>query len=153
MMWKRLAVTVAAVGMTIGLNVTPASAAASTSAFEGMPDTGNCLDFRADFGPYVTDCNYGDYQSWYWDNGIAYTALRQKATGLCLTARNGLIAMKECQAADDAAYWSVQKNDTVGALIKNSVTGTCLARNANDRVQLSTCTGGPSQRWWIWYLA
>ncbi|MFG2721520.1 ricin-type beta-trefoil lectin domain protein [Streptomyces sp. NPDC048416] len=153
MVWKRLALIVAAAGMTAGLSVTPAGAAASTSTFEGMPNTGKCLDYRADYGPYVFGCNYGDYQSWYWDNSIAYTALRQRATGLCLTARNGLIAMKQCLADDAAALWSVQKDDTVGALIKNSVTHTCLARNTNDRVQLSTCTGGPSQRWKIQYSA
>ncbi|WP_177181523.1 RICIN domain-containing protein [Streptomyces sp. TLI_105] len=153
MVGKRLAVIFAAVGMTIGLNATSASAAAAKSVFEGMPDTGKCLDYRADYGPYVTGCNYGDYQTWYWDNSLPKTALRQKATGLCLTARNGLIAMKQCLADDQAAYWSVQKDATVGALIKNSVTNTCLARNANDRVQLSTCTGGPSQRWRDWDIA
>jgi hypothetical protein len=153
MVWQRLAVIAAVAGMAIGLNATSASAAAARSTFEGMPYSGKCLDYRADYGPYVFGCNNGDYQTWYWDDSIAYTALRQKATGSCLTARNGLIAMKPCLADDAAAYWSVQKNDTLGALIKNSVTGTCLARNTNDRVQLSTCTGGPSQRWSISAIA
>lgn len=151
-MWKKLAVLVAAAGMMTGLNAPPASAAAARSAFEAMPSTSKCLDYRADFGPYVTGCNWGGYQTWYWDDGISYTALRQKATGLCLTARNGLIAMKPCLADDSAAYWSVDV-DLEGALIKNSVTHTCLARNTNDRVQLSTCTGGPSQRWGVWSVA
>lgn len=142
-----MAVIVAAVGMTIGLNVPSASAEATRTAFEGMPYTNKCLDYRADFGPYVTDCNYGGYQTWYWDYSITYTALRQKATGLCLTARSGLIAMKPCLADDEAAYWSVQGDSLLGYLIKNSVTRTCVARNTSDRVHLSTCTGGPSQRW------
>lgn len=149
MAWKKLAVIVAAAGMMMGLNAPPASAAAARSAFEGMPNTYKCLDYRADVGPYVTDCNFGGYQTWYWDDGRNYTALRQKATGLCLTARNGLIAMKPCLADDAAAYWSVQVG-AEGALIKNSATQTCLARNTLDRVQLSTCTGGTSQRWAVW---
>lgn len=151
MVWKRLAVIVAAVGMMVGLNVPSANAAPARSMFEGMPSTWKCLDFRADpgFGVYVTGCNWGGYQTWYWDDGLDYTALRQKATGLCLTARSGLIAMKPCLADDRAAYWSVQV-DAEGALIKNSVTHTCVARNTSDRVQLSTCTGGPSQRWGVW---
>ncbi|GHE99170.1 hypothetical protein GCM10014715_64230 [Streptomyces spiralis] len=68
-------------------------------------------------------------------------------TGLCLTARNGLLAMKPCLADDPAAYWRVTKDNWLVAQIKNSVTGTCLARNKFNRVQLSVCTGGDSQRW------
>jgi hypothetical protein len=145
-----MAVIVAAVGITIGPNVPSASAETARTSFEAMPYTNQCLDYRADFGPYVTDCNKGAYQTWYWDYSITYTALRQKATGLCLTARNGLIAMKPCLADDEAAYWSVQGDSISGRLIKNSVTNTCLARNTSDRVRLSTCTGGPSQRWAPW---
>lgn len=149
-MLKKLAVIGAAAGMMIGLNAPPASAAAARGMFEAMPSTWKCLDYRADYGPYVTTCNWGAYQTWYWDDELTYTALRQKATGLCLTARNGLIAMKPCLADDLAAYWSVDYDVDLGALVKNSVTKTCLARNTADRVQLSTCTGGPSQRWAPW---
>jgi Ricin-type beta-trefoil lectin domain len=152
MVWQRLAVIAAAVGMAIGLNITPANAAAARSAFEGMKDTRKCLDYRADYGPYVLGCNWGDYQTWYWDDSNAYTALRNKATGVCLTARNGLLAAKPCLADDAAAYWRVTKNDVSVAQIKNSVTGTCLARNNLDRAQLSDCTGGDSQQWRIWTI-
>ncbi|WP_030186681.1 RICIN domain-containing protein [Streptomyces sp. NRRL S-813] len=138
---------VAAVSMAIGLNVPSANAAATRSAFQATPYTAGCLDYNADYGPYVIQCNWGDYQTWYNDDALAYTALRQKATGLCLTARNGLLAMKPCLADDPAAYWRVTKDNWLVAQIKNSVTGTCLARNKFNRVQLSVCTGGDSQRW------
>lgn len=150
MLWKKMAVIVATVGIAVGLNVPSASAVAVRTVFEGMPDTDKCLDYRADFGPYVTGCNYGGYQTWYWDNATASTALRQKGTGLCLTARNGLIAMKPCLADDAAAYWYVAMEGGSGLMMKNVVTQTCVARNTLDRVQLSTCTGGPSQRWAAW---
>jgi hypothetical protein len=151
MVLKRLAVIVAAVGVTIGLNVTPASARTYVSAFESV-DTQKCLDYRSDWGyPYLTDCNWGNYQRWYWTSGITYTALRQQATGLCLTARNGRSEMKPCRADDAAAYWSVQ-DSPAGMLIKNSVTKTCLARDQYDWAKLTTCTGGPSQRWTMWEL-
>ncbi|MDQ0605496.1 hypothetical protein QF037_009929 [Streptomyces canus] len=145
MLWKKMAVIAATVGIAIGLNVPSASAVSVRTVFKGMPDTNKCLDYRADFGPYVTGCNYGGYQTWYWDTGTAFTALRQKGTGLCLTARNGLIAMKPCSADDTAAYWKMEGDSSL--MIKNVVTLTCVARNTLDRVQLSTCTGGPSQRW------
>jgi hypothetical protein len=149
-----MAVIVAAAGMAIGLTtVTPANAAAARTAFAAMPEKlDKCLDYRADTGPYITKCNFGDYQAWYWDDGIAYTALHQKATGLCLTARNGLLAMKPCLANDAAAFWRVQQGVDGVSVIKNSVTGTCLARNLSDLVQLSTCTGGDSQQWEIVYI-
>lgn len=150
MAWKRLAVIVAAAAMMTGLNVPSATAAAARSAFEGVPRTNKCLDYRSDpgFGVYLTDCNGGGYQTWYWDDALDYTALRQKATGLCLTVRSGLLAMKPCLAGDKAAYWSVQLY-AEGAMILNKATETCLARNTLDRVQLSFCTGGTSQRWTV----
>ncbi|MGA5194509.1 RICIN domain-containing protein [Streptomyces exfoliatus] len=150
-MLKKLAVIGAAAGMMIGLNAPPASAAGARGMFEAMPSTWKCLDYRADYGPYVTTCNGGSYQTWDWadDYGV-WTSVRQEATGLCLTARNGLIAMKPCLGGDLAAFWSIDNDYYLGALIKNTVTKTCLARNTADRVQLSTCTGGPSQRWKPW---
>ncbi|MCX4780366.1 RICIN domain-containing protein [Streptomyces sp. NBC_01264] len=66
---------------------------------------------------------------------------------LCLTLRNGQPTMKACSAADQAALWAIDDTSTAGALIKNKVSHTCLARTANDRVNAATCTGGPSQRW------
>ncbi|MFJ7266319.1 RICIN domain-containing protein [Streptomyces sp. NPDC099050] len=145
---RKLAAVGVGVVVAVGLSGAPASAAPSSSAFQDRSATPKCLDFRADFGPYVTRCNYDAYQVGYWDdNAIAHTALRQRATELCLTLRNGQPAMKACSAADRAALWAVDDTSTAGALIKNEVSGTCLARTTTDRVNAATCTGGPSQ-WW-----
>ncbi|MEV6954192.1 RICIN domain-containing protein [Streptomyces sp. NPDC051183] len=144
---KKLAAVGVGVVVVVGLSSTPASATPSSSAFQDRSSPAKCLDFRADFGPYVTTCNYDSYQVWYWDNAIAHTALRQRATKLCLTLRNGQPTMKPCAAADQAALWAVDDTSTAGALIKNKVSGRCLARMENDRVNATTCTGGASQRW------
>lgn len=112
-------------------------------------DHRGCLDFRADYGPYVFNCNHTSYQRWYWNDDYEYTALRQKATGLCLTLRNGQLTMKPCSAADDAAMWQI--DETEPRLIRNRVSRKCLARTPNDRVSTATCTGGDSQRWTTTY--
>lgn len=144
---RKLAAVGVGVVVAVGLSGAPASAAPSSSAFQDRSVPEKCLDFRADFGPYVTKCNYDAYQVWYWDNEIAYTAMRQRATKLCLTLRNGQPTMKACSAADQAALWAIDDTSTAGALIKNKVSHTCLARTTNDRVNAATCAGGPSQRW------
>lgn len=107
------------------------------SAFQDRSASPKCRDFRADFGPYVTTYNYDAYQDWYWDNAIAHTALRQRATKLCLTLRNGQPTMKPCSAADQAALWAIDDTSTAGALIKDKVSGTCRARRSNDRRSLA----------------
>jgi hypothetical protein len=143
MLRKKLTAVGVGVVVAVGLNGAPASAVASSSAFQDPSSSPKCLDFRADIGPYVTRCNYDEYQVWYWDNAIAHTALRQRATKLCLTLRNGQPTMKPCAAADQAALWAIDATSQ----IKNKVSGTCLARMTNDRVNATTCTGGTSQRW------
>ncbi|MFI6730531.1 RICIN domain-containing protein [Streptomyces sp. R-74717] len=150
MLLRRLATTGAVIGLAVGLSNTPASAVPRSSVFVNQAQPVKCLDFRADYGPYTFGCNYGDYQTWYWNDDYEYTALRQKATGLCLTLRNGQLTMKPCAAADQAAFWNVT-NSPSGALIKNAVSHKCLARTAtvNDLVSTATCTGGSSQRWFI----
>lgn len=147
MLLRKLAAVGVGVVVAVGLGGAPASAVASSSAFQDRSSSAKCLDFRADLGPYVTTCNYDDYQVWYWDNAIAHTALRQRASKPCLTLRNGQPTMKSCAAADQAALWAIDDTSAAGALIKNKVSGTCLARTANDRVNATTCTGGASQRW------
>ncbi|MGR4850636.1 RICIN domain-containing protein [Streptomyces sp. LARHCF252] len=150
MILSRLAAVGAVVGLALGLSSAPASAAPRTSAFENQAPAGACLDFRADYGPYVFNCNGTDYQKWHWNDEIRLTVLRQVATKLCLTLRNGELTMKPCAAADEAALWSVDTSSPGGALIQNSVTHKCLARGTNDRVSTALCTGGPSQRWLVW---
>jgi hypothetical protein len=146
---KRLAVVAAVVGLAVGFGSPPASATAVTNRFQNYAGSQACLDFRADYGLYVFGCNYSDYQKWHWDNDLEYTALRQKATGLCLTVRNDQPTMKPCLAADQAAYWQVGSDYPYGGrLIQNSVTHKCLARMANNLINTATCTGGESQRWW-----
>lgn len=148
MLLKKLAAVGATVVVAAGLSAVPASAAPVTGALinaAGDVNNPSCLDFRADRGPYVTTCNGGDYQRWYWNNNIAHTALRQAATRLCLTVRNGQPTMKPCAATDQAALWAI---DRFGLrTIKNKVSGQCLARPPNDNLYMATCTGGASQRW------
>ncbi|MCX4538145.1 RICIN domain-containing protein (plasmid) [Streptomyces sp. NBC_00841] len=146
MLKKRLAAVGAVVGLTVGLGSTPASAEPVITSFANYAGAMACLDFRADYGPYVFGCNHTDYQMWYWAEGDEYTALRQKATKLCLTVRNDQPTMKPCAAADQAAVWQISSSNP--RLIQNSATHKCLARMANDRLNTTTCTGGESQRWW-----
>ncbi|KJK38264.1 hypothetical protein UK15_18650 [Streptomyces variegatus] len=154
MLLKRLAVVGAAVGLAVSLNTTPAGAIPRSTFFESaMPDR-LCLDYRADYGPYAFGCNKTAYQWWYWDDDYEVTALRQKATRLCLTLRNGVLTMKPCNADDDAAMWFVSSDPGAGSTIMNAVSRKCLARMPYDGkkhpVSTSTCTGGPSQRWHWW---
>jgi hypothetical protein len=152
---RRLATIGAVVGLAMGLTSTSASAVPQRTKFANDASPAyHCLDFRADYGPYVYECNNSTYQQWYWNDEFEYKALRQKATGLCLVSRNGEATMKPCSAADDAALWLFDDSHTsAGTTIRNAVSNKCLARMANDRVNTTTCTGGPSQRWHIWYPA
>ncbi|UXY31966.1 RICIN domain-containing protein [Streptomyces sp. HUAS TT20] len=152
MVLKRLAAVGAVVGLAVGLSSTPASAAPVTTAFQNSAGSKACLDFRADYGPYVFSCNLGAYQKWHWDNDYEYTALRQVATKLCLTLRNDQLTMKPCAAADKAALWQISSSTTAGRTIQNSVSHKCLARTANDRVSTAVCTGGTSQRWIVRFV-
>ncbi|MEU8991915.1 RICIN domain-containing protein [Streptomyces sp. NPDC048558] len=147
MLLKRLAAVGAVVALAVGLSSTPASAVPRTTGFQNQATDKPCLDFRADYGPYVFNCNGTDYQKWHWNDDFEYSALRQVATRLCLTLRNDQLTMKPCAAADDAALWQIDETDP--RLIRNMVSRKCLARMANDRVSTAPCTGGNSQRWSI----
>lgn len=148
MFLKRLAAVGAVVGLALGLSSSPASAAPVTTRFISYAGDRACLDFNADWGVWVFNCNWGDYQNWHWNDDDEYTALRQVATKLCLTLRNGLVTMKPCAAADQAALWQITSYaDPAGRMIQNSVNHQCLARMANARVNTAPCTGGASQRW------
>jgi hypothetical protein len=145
MLLKRLAAVGASVALAVGLSSAPASAIPRTTGFKNQATDKPCLDFRADYGPYVFNCNSTDYQRWHWNDDYEYTPLRQVATKLCLTLRNDQLTMKPCAAADAAALWTI--DETEPALIRNGVSHKCLARMANDRVSTAPCTGGNSQRW------
>ncbi|MFI9772428.1 ricin-type beta-trefoil lectin domain protein [Streptomyces sp. NPDC052415] len=58
---------------------------------------------------YVTGCNGGYYQKWYYDPSVM-TALRQRATDLCLTVRSGQPVMRSCSASASAAFWHVESD-------------------------------------------
>ncbi|WP_273634089.1 RICIN domain-containing protein [Streptomyces muensis] len=153
MFLRKLAAVGAVVGLAVGLSSTPASAIPQRTSFENQAPEGSCLDFRADYGPYVFGCNGTTYQQWYWDDDYEVTALRQRATGLCLTLRNGQLTMKNCLADDAAAMWFIDTSShSAGATITNYVSRKCLARTANNLVTTATCTGGNSQRWVWWNL-
>ncbi|MEV6840536.1 RICIN domain-containing protein [Streptomyces sp. NPDC051133] len=148
MLVNRLAAVGVGIVLAVGLSSGPANAASVTTRFENQVEPLKCLDFRADRGVYVTGCNSGDYQKWIWSRTPDFTALRQVATRLCLTLRNGQVTMKPCAAADKAALWSVIETPN-GTQLVNSVSGTCLARLANDNVHVARCTFGDSQRWLV----
>ncbi|MFE6739702.1 RICIN domain-containing protein [Streptomyces tubercidicus] len=152
MLLKKVAAVGAVVGLTVGLSSAPATAAPVTTAFQNSAGKRACLDFRADYGPYVFYCNLGEYQKWHWDNEYEYTALRQVATKLCLTLRNDRLTMKPCAAADKAALWQISSSTPAGRTLRNSVNHKCLARMKNDRVSTAPCSGGTSQRWLVRYV-
>ena len=143
----------AAVGATallaLGLGMTPANAA-QYMHLQNVA-THECLDFRADFGPYVTGCNEGAFQTWIMTLGIAATAMRQQATQLCLVARNGQPVMRDCLAGDDAALWEMISTP-VGSEVRNKVTRTCLVAGSGSihHVSLGECTGGDSRQWTLY---
>jgi hypothetical protein len=147
----KLVAVVVGVVLATGLSSAPANAVPTTTLFENQAPGGWCLDYRADYGPYVFGCNNGDYQRWHWDDDVEVTALRQVATRLCLTLRNDQLTMKPCAAADTAATWFITNwSSSSGALIQNYVSRKCLARNSQNLVTTAPCTGGPSQRWSRW---
>ncbi|MFG2603201.1 ricin-type beta-trefoil lectin domain protein [Streptomyces sp. NPDC048514] len=148
MLSKWLAAVVAS-GIALALSCTPANAAATAGSFGNFAGPKACLDYRSDYGVYVTTCNYGYYQEWYYDPEVPKTALRQRATGLCLTVRSGQPAMRSCSASDPAAFWHVESSTTL-AIRNDYYPFSCLGRMKNDRVNLPSCSGGDSQRWYPW---
>ncbi|MET7912534.1 RICIN domain-containing protein [Streptomyces avermitilis] len=140
--------------LACGLSTTSADAASEYVHFKNVA-TGRCLDYRADYGPYATDCNGGGYQTWL-VNSAAFelSAMRQNAGDrLCLVARNGVATMKPCLSTDPAALWFFGPT-AAGFELINHVTGTCLGEGATARhaVKLVACSGGNSQLW-VWQSA
>lgn len=151
---KRVAAVGAAVLVGWGLNPTPANAAPVYYHLQNKA-TLNCLDYRADYGPqpYATGCNQGGYQTWLMNDTIGQlSAMRQNAgSRLCLVARGGQATMKPCSSSDPAALWNAYFTSGGFQLI-NNVTKTCLGEQPEDidhirHVNLTRCTGGPSQQW------
>lgn len=146
---KKVAAVSAAVLLGWGLSSTPANAASAYVHFQNVA-TGDCLDYRADYGPYATGCNGGAYQTWLINNtAFELSELRQNAGDrLCMVARNGLATMKPCSSSDKAALW-VLAPTTTGFELINNVTNTCLGEGSGSPalVQLVRCTGGNSQQW------
>ncbi|MES4892435.1 ricin-type beta-trefoil lectin domain protein [Streptomyces sp. NPDC096012] len=146
---KKVAAVGAAVVLGWGLGAVPANASSGYWHLRNRA-TGDCLDFRADYGPYATGCNEGAYQTWLMNDAIGQLSeLRQKAGDrLCLVARDGQAVMRACSSGDPAALWDV-KVSAAGLRFVNNVTGTCLGEGSGDvrHVTLVTCTGGDSQQW------
>jgi len=146
---KKVAAVSAAVVLGWGLGTTPANAASEYVHFRNVAMK-ECLDYRADYGPYATGCNGGAYQTWLINKtAVQLSELRQNAGDrLCLVARNGLATMKPCSSSDPAALW-VLAPTTAGFELINNVTDTCLGEGLGDvhKVQLVKCTGGNSQQW------
>ncbi|MET9686326.1 RICIN domain-containing protein [Streptomyces coeruleorubidus] len=151
-MLKRIAAVGAAAALVWGLGTAPASARSDYFASKNIA-TGRCLDYRSDYGIYATGCNGGAYQAWLMDETASLSKVQQKATGLCLVARNGQAVMRTCVDGDPAAVWQL-KETSVGTLMVNNVTKTCLAEGSDSyhHVNLSSCTGGSSQQWLIYYV-
>ncbi|MFI6875407.1 RICIN domain-containing protein [Streptomyces sp. NPDC050400] len=148
-MLKRVVAVSAAAVLAWGLSTTTANAASIYVHFKNKA-TGHCLDYRADYGVYATDCNNSGYQTWLINaTTFELSAMRQNAGDrLCLVARNGAATMKPCLASDPAALW-VLAPTTVGFELINNVTDTCLGEGADAKhlVKLVTCSGGNSQQW------
>jgi hypothetical protein len=151
---KKVAAVSAAIALGWGLGTTPASASSIYVHFKNAA-TGNCLDYRSDYGPYATGCNGGGYQTWLINNtAFELSELRQNVGDrLCMVARSGEAVMRPCLASDAAALW-VLAPTTVGFELMNNVTKTCLGEQPPDangvrHVKLTRCTGGNSQLWAI----
>ncbi|WP_405652884.1 hypothetical protein [Streptomyces sp. NBC_00019] len=62
--------------------------------------------------------------------------------------------MKPCSSSDPAALWNVEFTGASFAL-RNNVTKTCLGEQPKDindirHVNLTRCTGGASQQWYVY---
>lgn len=153
MFMKRMVAGIVAIAVMMTGAVATANADPELSRLSNLlagEATPKCLDFRADVGPYVTDCNWGDYQQWYWNGTSQFTAFRQKATRLCLTLRSTGLTMKPCAADDLQQQWRLGEYDPLNgfAIYHRTFQGQCLARQANNHVGVAaSCTQGPSQRW------
>ncbi|MEU8794343.1 ricin-type beta-trefoil lectin domain protein [Streptomyces sp. NPDC048643] len=149
---KKFAAVGAAVVLGWALGTAPANAAPAYYHLQNKA-TNDCLDFRADYGPYATGCNEGPYQTWLMNDTIGrLSEMRQNAgSRLCLVARSGQATMKPCSSSDPAALWNAYFT-TAGFQLINNVTKTCLGEGSGDvrHVTLVRCTGGNSQQWTLY---
>ncbi|MGW7426052.1 RICIN domain-containing protein [Streptomyces sp. NPDC054813] len=146
---KKIAAVGAAVALGWAVGTAPANAAPVYYHVQNVA-TDDCLDFRADYGPYATGCNGGLYQTWLMNDTIGRLSEMRQNVGerLCLVARNGQATMKPCSSSDPAALWDAYFT-TAGFELINNVTKTCLGEGSGAvrHVTLVKCTGGNSQQW------
>ncbi|MFD4032629.1 ricin-type beta-trefoil lectin domain protein [Streptomyces sp. NPDC058637] len=154
MLKKITAIGAAAAALCWGLGTAPAQAAGMSymQVKSAAYNLGECLDYRADYGPYTTGCNGGAYQTWLMvDAYETLTEIRQNVGDrLCLVARNGQPTMRPCLANDPAALWTVHSiNSPAGEQLINNATKTCLVAGSGaiHRVSLNTCGSGLSRLW------
>jgi hypothetical protein len=150
--WSKLATVGTAAVLMLGLGTVPAQAAVYVS-WEN-DGTGDCMDYRSDYGPYATGCNRGAYQQWIVTLGTAPTAMRQVSTRLCLVARSGQPVMRDCLASDPAALWQMVTAPSGYYRLKNNVTGTCLTEQSGTihHVTLSGCQTSAAQAWYPYVI-
>lgn len=154
-MLKKTAVLGAAVAVSWALGTAPANAATASMTYrhlESYADTGECLDYRADYGPYTTGCNQGPYQTWLMatDPETAGELRQDAGDRLCLVARNGIPVMRTCLAGDQAALWTLHSVVGLGYQLVNKATGTCLVAGSGaiHHVSLGVCSTGGSRQWY-----
>ncbi|MFF1324121.1 ricin-type beta-trefoil lectin domain protein [Streptomyces chartreusis] len=156
-MLKRIAAIGAAVALCCGLGTPPAQAGMDYQhVYSAAYNLDECLDYRADYGPYTTGCNGGAYQTWLMTTQLeTLTEIRQNVGDrLCLVARNGKPTMRQCLADDPAALWTVHNiGARAGYQVINNATKTCLVAGSGTihRVTLNTCEGGLSRLWVNYY--
>lgn len=132
------------------LGTTPASAVAVETSFRNYA-AGQCLDYRADWGVYVTGCNGGNYQKWRWNTHNAPTPIRQIATGKCLMLLYSIVTLETCNDGEPLQWWWVQPNGA-GQIpfIKSDYNGRCVEWVGGRTVGPERCeSGNGSQRWRI----
>ncbi|OIV39343.1 hypothetical protein BIV57_00405 [Mangrovactinospora gilvigrisea] len=152
-MLKKLAALGAAVAVAWALATAPANAASMTYRhLENYANTNECLDYRADYGPYTTTCNQGPYQTWLMatDPETAGELRQNVGNRLCLVARNGVPVMRTCVAGDKAALWTLHSVVGLGYQLVNKSTGTCLVAGSGSihHVSLGVCSTGAARQWY-----
>ncbi|MFG2732729.1 ricin-type beta-trefoil lectin domain protein [Streptomyces canus] len=157
-MLKKVAAAMgAAAALCWGLGTAPAHAGMDYQhVYSAAYNLEECLDYRADYGPYTTGCNGGAYQTWLMTTQYeTLTEIRQNVGDrLCLVARNGQPTMRKCLADDPAALWTVHYiGARAGEQVINNATKTCLVAGSGTihHVTLNTCDGGLSRLWVNYY--
>ncbi|MFJ2398799.1 ricin-type beta-trefoil lectin domain protein [Streptomyces sp. NPDC087843] len=156
-MLKKVAAAMGATALCWGLGTAPAQAGMDYQhVYSAAYNLEECLDYRADYGPYTTGCNGGAYQTWLMTTQYeTLTEIRQNVGDrLCLVARNGQPTMRKCLADDPAALWTVHYiGARAGEQVINNATKTCLVAGSGTihHVTLNTCDGGLSRLWVNYY--